>query len=84
MYVHIGGGYIIRDSDIIGFFDLDGKHSSSITNDFLRRCEADAHFDSTGEDLPRSFVLADEDGSASAIFTHISTSALKLRAGKIQ
>ena len=80
MYIHIGGGYVLRDSDIIGFFDIDGTHSSEITKEFLKKYESEARTDLAGEDLPRSFVLSDEYGEAVAVLTHISTWALKNRA----
>lgn len=84
MYIHIGGGYVLKDSDVIGFFDIDGSYSSSVTKDFLKRLEMNAGTDAAGEDLPRSFVLYDENGETTAVLTHISTSALKLRAEKNQ
>ncbi len=79
MYIHIGGGYVLRDADIIGFFDLDGKHSSEITKEFLKKYEAEARTDLAGDDLPRSFVLSDETGEAVAVLSHISTSGLLQR-----
>ncbi len=79
MYIHIGGGYVIRDEDIIGFFDIDGSYSSEITKEFLKKYESEARTDLAGDDLPRSFVLSDECGEAVAVLTHISTSALRNR-----
>jgi hypothetical protein len=79
MYVHIGGGYVVRDSDIIGFFDIDGQHTSEVTKEFLKKYESEARTDLAGDDLPRSFVLSDELGEAVAVLTHISTSAIKNR-----
>ena len=71
---------MLRDSDVIGFFDIDGTHSSEITKEFLKKYESEARTDLAGEDLPRSFVLSDETGEAVAVLTHISTWALKNRA----
>ena len=79
MYIHMGGGYVIRDADIIGFFDIDGSYSSEITKEFLKKYESEARTDLAGDDLPRSFVLSDECGEAVAVLTHISTSALRNR-----
>ena len=79
MYIHIGGWYVIRDADIIGFFDIDGSYSSEITKEFLKKYESEARTDLAGDDLPRSFVLSDECGEAVAVLTHISTSALRNR-----
>ena len=76
MFIHIGAGSMLRDREILGFFDMDGKWDSDVTKDFLKRCERDGRTVSAGDDLPRSFVLTDDR----LVFTHISTSALKSRA----
>ena len=74
---------MLRDSDIIGFFDIDGTHSSDRTKEFLKKYESEARTDLAGEDLPRSFVLSDETGEAVAVLTHISTWAIKNRVGGV-
>ena len=75
MFIHIGEGSLLRSRDILGFFAMDGKWDSEITNDFLKRCDRDGKTVTAGDDLPRSFVLTD----SGVVFTHISTSALKSR-----
>ncbi len=77
MFIHIGAGSVVRDCSIIGFFDMDGKWDSEITKDFLKRNDREGKTITAGDDLPRSFVLTDN----ALVFTHISTSALKARAG---
>ncbi len=72
MYIHIGGGKNVRDGDIIGCFDMDGKWNSDLTRDFLKKAEKEGKTSTAGSDLPRTFVLTD-DG---VIFTHISTTAI--------
>jgi len=57
MLIHIGAGYLVREKDIVGYFDIDGKVDSAITNDFLKKAEKNGQCDTAGEDLPRSFVL---------------------------
>lgn len=90
MLIHIGAGYLVREDDIIGYFDIDGKVDSDVTKDFLKKAEKMGRCDTAGTDLPRSFVLAvprvrgnktahlSADGEK-VIFTHISTQALKKR-----
>ncbi len=75
MFIHIGAGSVARDSEIIGFFDMDGKWDSEVTKDFLKGYEKSGRTTSAGDDLPRSFVLTDKG----VTFTHISTMALKQR-----
>ncbi len=75
MYIHIGNGRAVRDSEIIGCFDMDGKWDSDTTKDFLRNAEKNGRTESVGEDLPRTFVLTD----GGVIFTHISSVAISGR-----
>lgn len=90
MLKHIGAGYLVREEDIVGYFDMDGKVDSAITKEFLKNAEKSGRCDIAGDDLPRSFVLSAKkvgkvtergkhDSSEKIIFTHISTQALKKR-----
>ena len=79
MYIHIGAGRVVRDRDVLGVFDMDGKWDSEITKEFLKRAEKSGATESAGDDLPRSFVLTD----SGVIFTHISTTAVAGRAEKL-
>jgi len=90
MLKHIGAGYLVRENDIVGYFDMDGKVDSAVTKEFLKAAEKGGRCDVAGDDLPRSFVLTAEKRCKAAskseqvvgekvIFTHISTQALKKR-----
>ena len=86
MLIHIGAGYLVREDDIVGYFDLDGKTDSAVTKEFLKNAEKMGRCDTAGTDLPRSFVLTSPKkgktvsaGEGKVIFTHISTQALKKR-----
>ena len=75
MYIHIGAGRNVRDREIIGIFDMDGKWDSAVTKEFLKNAEKEGRTSSAGADLPRTFVLTDKE----IIFTHISTTAIEGR-----
>ena len=79
MYIHIGGGRVVREEEIIGCFDMDGRVMSDVTVDFLKKCEREGKTSSADADLPRSFVLTEGE----VIFTHISTSAIKNRSSSL-
>ena len=85
MLIHIGAGYLVREKDIVGYFDIDGKVDSAVTKEFLKCAEKSGRCDTAGSDLPRSFVLTSqkkqrgEADDSKVIFTHISTQALKKR-----
>ena len=80
MYLHAGGGVILRDSSIIGIFDLDGKVTTPDTADFLRQAEKDGITSLAGDDLPKCFILAaparGKKGKTKVIFSHISAGKL--------
>ena len=57
MYVHIGSNRMIRASQIVGVFDLDGEITTADTKRFLRRAESEGRASLAGDDLPRSFVV---------------------------
>lgn len=72
MYIHIGAGKNVRAGTILGCFDMDGKWNSDVTRDFLKKSEKEGRTVTAGDDLPRTFVLTDNE----VIFTHISTTAI--------
>ena len=80
MYVHIGSDRMIRSSDIVGIFDLDGEITTADTKRFLRRVERDGNAVLAGDDLPRSFVLTSNDAGDGVIYTRLTTQAIAQRA----
>ena len=76
MLIHIGNGYLVRDRDVIGIFDLDGEITPDITTDFLKKREEAGECESAVLDLPRSFVLEVADGREKVILSHISSASL--------
>ncbi len=76
MLIHIGNGYLVRDRDVIGIFDLDGDVTPEITTGFLKKRQEAGECESAVLDLPRSFVLEEVDGKQKIILSHISSTAL--------
>ena len=80
MYLHLGQNVMIRKQDVIGIFDLDNTTWSIHTRRFLERAEQEGRVTAVGDDLPRSFVLAQEgDGPPSVYITALSSAALSAR-----
>ena len=84
MYLHIGNKKSIKQKNIIGIFDLDSATVSSHTKRFVNQMEADGLVEYEDTDLPRSFILIEnEDGDASPFslrLSRISTAGLRERA----
>ena len=60
MYLHLGQNVLVRGQDVIGIFDLDNTTWSFRTRRFLDRAEREGRVSALGDDLPRSFVLAED------------------------
>ena len=70
MYLSIGNDMAVRDSSILGIFDLDNTSTSRRTQDFLENAEKEGQVVPC-DDLPKSFVLTSEYG-----FTRVHLTAL--------
>ena len=79
MYLHIGNGINIRRKSIIGIFDLDTATVSSITKKFINRNERDGNVEYGDADLPRAFVLTEEENGYKIKLSRISAGGLKQR-----
>ena len=63
MYVDIGTDFLIKNSDIVGIFDLDNTTTTtSYTNNFLNEKQRQGKVVYLVKDLPKSFVLT-RDGT---------------------
>lgn len=79
MLIHIGNGYLVRERDVVGIFDLDGEITGDATGELLRRAERDGKCESAVLDLPRSFVLTNTADGDKVILSHISSASLAAR-----
>ena len=81
MYLHLGQNVMVRNRDVIGIFDLDNTTWSFRTRRFLERAEQEGRVIAVGDDLPRSFVLAQQgDGSPVVYIAQSAPATLQKRA----
>ena len=79
MYLHIGNGKNVRKNKIIGIFDLDTSTTSKIGKEFINKMQKNGRVEYEDFDLPRSFVLVEEDGGYKVRLSRISSGGLKMR-----
>ena len=79
MYLHIGNKKSVKSEKIIGIFDLDTATVSSISKDFINRKQKEGLVEYDDSDLPRSFVLFDDEGKSRIKLSRISSVGLKIR-----
>ena len=81
MYLHLGQNVMVPKHAILGIFDLDNTTWSFRTRRFLERAEQEGRVTAVGDDLPRSFVLADDREDGPAVYlTPLSPAVLSARA----
>ena len=78
MYLSIGNDMAVRDSSIIGIFDLDNTSTSRRTREFLTRAEKGGQVVPC-DDLPKAFVLTAEYGLSQVHLTSLSAYTLEKR-----
>ena len=79
MYLSIGNDMAVRDKSIIGIFDLDGAAMSKKTMEFLKSAEDAGTLINTTDDIPKSFLVAEEYGMERVYFTQLSAATLEKR-----
>ena len=57
MYIHIGNNKVVRDTDILGIFDLDSATVSVNTRNYLSNAQREKRVITLGYELPKSFII---------------------------
>ena len=78
MYLSLGNDMAVRESSIIGIFDIDNTSTSARTRLFLEKAEKMGEVVPC-DDLPKSFVLTTEYGFSRVHLTALSTQTLEKR-----
>lgn len=78
MYISIGNDMAVRDTSIIGIFDMDNTSTSPRTRRFLKEAEENGQVIPC-DGLPKSFLLTTEYGFHRLHLTELSSSTLEKR-----
>ncbi len=78
MYLNIGNDMAVRDTSIIGIFDMDNTSTSKRTREFLEKAEQEGQVVPC-DDLPKSFILTSEYGFNRVRLTTLSSGTLEKR-----
>ena len=78
MYLSIGNDMAVRETSIIGIFDMDNTSTSKRTREFLSKAEKNGEVVPC-DDLPKAFVLTAEYGLDRIYLTSLSTATLEKR-----
>lgn len=78
MYLPIGNDMSVRESSIIGIFDMDNTSTSKRTRDFLARAQKEGAVISC-DDLPKSYIVTVEYGMMKVYESTLAASTLEKR-----
>ena len=78
MYLSIGNDMAVRESSIIGIFDMDNTSTSKRTREFLNKAEKDGLIIPC-DDLPKSYILTAEYGLNRVHLTSLNAYTLEKR-----
>ena len=78
MYLNIGNDMSVRDSAVIGIFDMDNTSTSKRTRSFLEKAQKNGEIVPC-DDLPKSFIVTMEYGMTKVYESALSSVTLEKR-----
>lgn len=79
MYLHLGQDTVVKYDSIVGIFDMDTSTVSKFTRDFLNTAEKQGTVVNVSYELPKSFVVCNENGNLKIYISQLSSSTLQKR-----
>lgn len=76
MYLHLGNNTVVNTKNIIAIFDLESTSISKYSKEFLKVTEEEEFVRNVSLEIPKSFILCDEEGQSVIYITNISTKTL--------
>lgn len=76
MYLHLGNNTVVNTKNIIAIFDLESTSISKYSKEFLKVTEEEEFVKNVSLEIPKSFILCDEEGQSVIYITNISTKTL--------
>ena len=71
---------MVKTADILGIFDMDTSTVSNPTRDILNFAEKNGRVINVSFELPKSFIVCNEDGKLNVYISQISPVTLQKRA----
>ena len=78
MYLNIGNDMSVRDSSVIGIFDMDNTSTSKRTRIFLEKAQKNGEIVPC-DDLPKSYIVTVEFGMTRVYESTLSSATLEKR-----
>ncbi len=72
----------VRDSSIVGIFDLDNTSASKHTRNFLKKAEKAGQAVAVTDELPKAFIVTREFTMDRVYLTQLSAATIEKRSAK--
>lgn len=79
MYMRIEDNIVVNTKDIVGVFDTDNTTVSRLGRRFLADSQKNGLIANSTDDLPKSFVVTNENGRSKIYFSSVSSAVLAKR-----
>lgn len=79
MYLHLGNDAVVRKKDIIAVFDMDNTTISKHSRNFLTAAQKNGSVIDITDDLPKSYILTENDGEIKVYISSVSSKTLYKR-----
>ena len=79
MYLHWGENTVVRTDNIVGIFDMDTSTISKWTKDYLSNATKNKRVINVSMELPKSFVVCNENNEIKVYVSQISSQTLMKR-----
>lgn len=83
MYIHLGNDVVVKSENVVGIFDLDSTTVSKRTREYLKLAEKKGEVKIVSAELPKSFIVVNEDGKQTVYLSQISSATLCRRSKNI-
>ncbi|MDD4494954.1 MAG: DUF370 domain-containing protein [Eubacteriales bacterium] len=84
MFLHIGADVEIPLRNIIAICDMDSSTLSKGTREFLKVSEEEGFVKYIGHDIPKTFIITENNGISTVYLTSISSVTLSKRANYLR
>ena len=82
MFLHLGQETVVDTKNIIGIFDMDTSTVSKFSRNFLNLAQKQGKVVNVSYELPKSFVVCNENGEIVVYISQLSSITLENRAFK--
>ena len=80
MYLHLGNDVVVRESTIVGIFDIENTSISKYTKEYLAAAQKENKVIYVTDDLPKSFVVCRDGDKTTVYICQVSPATMLKRA----